>query len=1336
MENHDSITYSDFLFTEDLSELDPDTDRIIAFEEERQANKIILIPSESICPKAVRQALSCVFTNLYAEGYPSLRMTKHEREYLLDFKHQFAYHWRYSDRRYYKGCEFVDFIEALAQRRAAELFATEQIPPEQIFVNVQPLSGAAANNAVYEAFLQPGDTVMGMSLIEGGHLTHGSEANRSGKYYRIVSYLTDRTGKLNYDEIKKLAIEHQPKMIIAGYSAYPWSVDWHKFREVADSVGAILMADIAHPAGLVIAGKYPSPVGIADVTTLTTHKTLCGPRGAIIITTDEENAKKVDRAVFPGEQGGPHINNIAAKAVAFKIAQTEKFRRLQEKIAENAKLLATSLEKRGLKLAYGGTDSHLLLIDLKSIKSATERPLKGEIASRILDICGITCNKNAIAGDEDVLDPSGIRLGTPWITQRGFGEKEIDKLAELIHKVLTNIQPYSYMRMNGEVGRGKIDLKIIEEVKSEATELARSVSRENHGRTSIPSDCRLSIVDCRLRNLFNHQSSIINHQSSIQVSPLLASHRKLNANLKRRYGLLMPAYYSGSNEEETVNTELQTAKTSAALIDLSDSGLLEIIGERAQAFLQDVTTNNVMNLKSPHTNPPSPPLQRGMPFPKGGKIGECQRSFLLDENGKLIDDVLVARLPMDERGREHYLMVTNPANTEKVRKWLYALSDGYVIFDKDDLFAKVDGPIVVDDLTGKFFARIALHGPKSSEVLKAIGIDPDVLQAHPFNDAHIFRTGYPSPLSPPSFPPHAGGRKGGRGDERGGMRFEIYISAQYAAEIWESLLKAGAKPAGFLVEEKLRAEANLPSYSDAESPIDAVYLYNNGFESLFDVSKPYFIGQKFILIPPTQIPPPPLYKGGCPLRKGGNGCPTSVGKKEEFHFSTDEDTPLKHSCLYDEHLKLTSKTNMVPFAGWSMPVSYGRISEEHSAVREAAGLFDVSHMGVLEISGEGATRFLDLVTTNYVSRLRIGQCHYSYILAPDGLPMDDVMVYRRESERYMMVVNAVNTEKIKAWLHAVNSKKVIIDTEHPSREVDATPIIRNLKDKSVGIEQKVDVALQGPNSLAILQKLIDSANPPLIPPQAGGCREKLSKLKRFEFIETELRGIKLIISKTGYTGEDIGFELYLHPDEAPKLWNLLLEEGKEFGVKPAGLGARDSTRTEAGLPLYGHELAGEHNITPIEAGYGAFVKLHKPFFIGRKACLEKETKSPLPPFTKGGKGGICIIRFQMNSRGIRMVRPGSPVVNKRGEYIGVVTSCALGSSGFQVGMAYVSSKHSEAGTQIGIFTLPRGKAEPEKLKDQLEMGDKVLLHDEATILTRFMMPEIPTANLKTDEDFD
>ena len=1189
---------SDFLFTEDLAELDPDTDRIIAYEKERQVNKIILIPSESVCPKAVRQALGSVFTNLYAEGYPSLRMTKHEREYLLDFKHQFSYHWRYSDRRYYKGCEFVDFIEALAQRRAAELFATEETPAEQVFANVQPLSGAAANNAVYDAFLEPGDTVMGMSLMQGGHLTHGSEANRSGKYYNIVSYLTDRTGKLDYNAIKELALEHQPKMIIAGYSAYPWSINWHQFREIADVVGAILMADISHPAGLVIAGQYPNPVGIADVTTLTTHKTLCGPRGAIILTTDEENAKMVDQAVFPGEQGGPHINNIAAKAVAFKIAETEKFQKLQEKIVANAKYLADALEQRGLKLAYGGTDSHMLLIDLKGIKTATGRPLKGEIASRILDLCGITCNKNAIAGDEDVLDPSGIRLGTTWITQRGFSENELDKLAELIHHVLANIQAFSYMRMNGEAGRGKIGLNIMEEVKREVAEL----------------------IECSRSHLTSER---------VAEFPPLEGGRKFTT-LKFRIPARCDTLATPPASEFRIpEEELQAAKISAAIFDLSDSGLLEIIGERATAFLQSATTNNVIALN----------------------IGQCQRSFLLDEKGQIIDDILVCRFKNDERGREHYLMVTNPPNTEKVRQWLRGLSDGYLLFDKEDIFAKVDGPIVVDDFSGEIFARIALHGPRSPEILKAIGVQEDALDEHPFVDAHIFKTGYTN-------------------DD---LRFEIYISAQYAPEIWDLLLKGGAKPAGFRAEEKLRAEANLPIYGDGKSSIDATSLYKN-FKSLFDISKPYFIGQRFIL---EQI--------------------KSDSEKKEFHYEEVEG-PLKHSCLYDEHLKLTSKTNMVPFAGWSMPVSYGRISEEHTAVRTAAGLFDVSHMGILEISSAGATRFLDLVATNYASRLRVGQCHYSYILDLNGIPMDDIMVYLREPERYMVVVNAANTEKIKAWLKAVNAWEVIIDKEHPGREVDVTPLIQDLKDENSGIERKVDIALQGPNSLAILQNVIVEAD----------CK-KLTKLKRFEFIETELRGIPLIISRTGYTGEEIGYELYLHPNEAPKLWNLLLEEGKEFGIKPAGLGARDSTRTEAGLPLYGHELAGEYNITPIEGGYGAFVKLHKPFFIGRKGCLDKEANREQ-----------CIIRFQMNSKGIRMVRAGYPVVNRRGECIGAVTSCALSSEGFLIGMAYVNSKHAEVGAQIGIFALPRGKVEAEKAKGQLAIGDKVLLHDDATILARFM----------------
>jgi len=354
------LKLDDFIVREDLSEVDPDTDLIINFEQERQARRLIMIPSESMAPKAVRDALGSVFNNVYAEGYPPLAMTRDEVDQVLDYKWQLARYRRYGDRRFYKGDDYVHFIEVLAQRRCAQCFATEDVPAERIFVNIQPLSGAAANNVVYEAFVPPGETVMGMALAQGGHLTHGSELNRSGKRYNIVPYEVSRaTGKLSYDAIMELALKHRPKMIIAGYTSYTWAPDWAKFREICDAVGdCILMADVAHPAGMIAAGEFPSPVGYADVITFTTHKTLCGPRGAVILTTDEARAARIDETVFPGEQGGPHVNKFAAMAVTFRIARTEKFRQLQRQIKINARHLAQSLEVNGVGLAYGGTDTH------------------------------------------------------------------------------------------------------------------------------------------------------------------------------------------------------------------------------------------------------------------------------------------------------------------------------------------------------------------------------------------------------------------------------------------------------------------------------------------------------------------------------------------------------------------------------------------------------------------------------------------------------------------------------------------------------------------------------------------------------------------------------------------------------------------------------------------------------------------------------------------------------------------------------------------------------------------------------------------------------------------
>lgn len=1165
------------IFEKNLSAVDKDVANIINFEEERQAKKIILIASESICPKPVREALGSVFTNLYAEGYPHPRMSTIERKVLVDLNEELAFFRRYADKRYYKGCDYVDFVEALAQKRCAQIFATDKVPPEQIFVNVQPLSGAAANNAVYEAFLKPGDPVMGMSLSYGGHLTHGNPVNRSGKYYKIFFYEADpATGKLSYERIKKIASEIRPKMIIAGYSAYPWSVDWAEFREIADSVGAYLMSDIAHPAGLVVAGKFPNPIGYADVVTFTTHKTICGPRGAVIMTTDEEKAKKINTAVFPGEQGGPHICNIAAKAVAFKIAQTEEFKKLQEKIVENAQWLASSLKKLRLKLAYGGTDSHMLLIDLKSIKTPTGFLLTGEIASRILDLCGITCNKNTIGGDTNPIHPSAIRLGTTWVTQRGMGKPEMEKLAELIHRVLTNIHAFEYKGAKISIGRGKIDLEIMEEIKKEVTKLESRAKRE--------------MADIEERG-YPHYS--------------------------------IPEVETEKKPSESAPDELETAKTKAALFDLSDTGLLEIRGERAHIFLNEVITTD-LNLEG----------------------GQLQHSFLLDREGKVMDDVFIHRIKSDG-----YLVVSN--NTEKVKGWLRGLSDGYITFDRDDVYAKIEGPVVVEDLKETANHRkviIGLYGLKSIHILKKIIPEISNLEIRHFAEFEI--EGNRIIVS--------------RIDEG---QFQFYPHPDDVPKLWNLLLQKGEefgiKPCGLKVLNLLRRERGLPSYEEGED-----YTVKSNYVKL---SKCYFIGQKSLL---KKQP--------------------SSDTKAVFQYRPEEHATRK-GPLYEEHKKLTNK--LIPFAGWEMPVWYTSVSEEHMAVRETAGLFDVSHMGVLEIKSKGATRFLDVVTTNYVRRFKVNQAHYSYILDQDGSVLDDVFIYRRAEDKYLMVVNAVNAEKIFSWLNAVNSKKYIIDRENPAKEIEGEPIVRDLRSPECGKDRKVDLALQGPNSLLILQSLTDDEE----------LKLKLARIKRTEFIETKIAEMDLMISHTGYTGEDISFELYVHPDDAPKLWNLLLEKGREFGIKPTGLGARDSTRTEAGFPLWGHELAGKYDIVPSEAGYGHFVKLHKPFFIGKKPFMEKRTKRQL-----------SIARFRMNARGVKTIKIDDPVANRRGEYIGRVTSCAL-IGGVQLGLVHINKSYTKEGTSIRIFSLPKDeKLLQEKPKDKLSAGDRLILSEEATILPRFM----------------
>lgn len=384
---------------EKLRFFDADIYNAIQKETEREKEKILLIASENYASPAVLEAQGSIFTNKYAEGYPN--------------------------KRYYGGCEYADIVEKLAVDRAKELFGAEH-------VNVQPHSGSQANMAVYFAFLKPGDKIMGMSLSHGGHLSHGASVNFSGSLYKNIQYGVDKHGYINYDEVRKLALNNKPKMIIVGASAYSRTLDFKVFSEIAAEVNAYLTADIAHIAGLIAAGVHPSPIPYADFVTTTTHKTLRGPRGGMIMCKGKY-AKAIDKTIFPGIQGGPLVHVIAAKAVAFKEALTQEFRDYQARVIQNAKKLSEELIKRGFRIISGGTDTHLMLVDL------TGKNITGKEAEEALDTAGVTVNKNAIPYDErPPAVTSGIRLGTPCVTTRGMDENEMTVIAEIIDEVLKN----------------------------------------------------------------------------------------------------------------------------------------------------------------------------------------------------------------------------------------------------------------------------------------------------------------------------------------------------------------------------------------------------------------------------------------------------------------------------------------------------------------------------------------------------------------------------------------------------------------------------------------------------------------------------------------------------------------------------------------------------------------------------------------------------------------------------------------------------------------------------------------------------------------------------------
>lgn len=1041
---------TDFLFRGGLADVDPDLAELVRHETARQARHLILIPSESTIPEAVRETLASAFHNIYAEGYPLEETRAMNEDEILDYGARLSEYRRVADERYYKGTEYADIVEALARRRVAEAFVQGKLRPEQLFVNVQALSGAPANNAVYSALLNVGDTVMGMDLIQGGHLTHGSPVNRSGRNYKIVSYgLNADTGQIDYDEMRRLALEHRPKMIIGGYSSYPWAADWAKYRAIADEVGAYLLADVAHVAGLIVAGVYPNPVGIADVVTFTTHKTLGGPRGAVIITHKKALASKIDRAVFPGEQGGPHMNQIAALAVAMKLAKTHQFRELQQQTLTNAVIFAQHLEARGLKIAFGGTDTHLFNVDLRNLMGADGTPLSGDMAARILDLVGVVVNRQTIPGDTAALRPSGIRIGAPWITQRGFKEAEVRELADIIADVLLACEPFSYSGKNAPAPRAKIDFEVFQLAKVRVRELAASVG--------IDTD---SVADD------------------------------------------YPHFFY-------IDTPLDGAYR------------VQVRGERAYQFLNAALTSDVLSLRD----------------------GESQPTRILNQHGEEIAQGLVERADA-----ETYFLTLNH-NVAVALAWLRSLSDGFTRFDMNDVYAKLMG-----------WVDVALVGAAESVT---------VLKDH-----------------------------------------EGYAS-----------------------------------------------------------NKAYFVG--------------------------ANGARYQGVRSQalpEFEWVEPQDAELKTTSLYELHKSLGAK--MVPFAGYDMPVWYSSVMEEHLAVRQRAGLFDVTHMGVFDVQGRGAADFLDTMTTNDVHSLAVGDSHYTYLLGTDGIPLDDLMIYRLKADHFLVVVNASNNDKNWAWLKAAKNGEVSIDPANPWRRVTGAEhcILRDLRNRSSGAEMRVDVALQGPRSLEILMAL-------------SGLDEDKAAVKALKWAgitRATLGGFDLIISRTGYTGERVAFELFVHPDKAPALFQTLIEHG----AIPCGLAARDSLRTEAGLPLYGHELAGDMNLNPADAGFETYVKLSKPFFVGKAAYLAHER-------VREGE----VTRFRFDNKVARPAHTGDPLVDRRGRVVGVVTSCSIDSEGYQSGQAYVRFDAMAEGTSVGVYS-GSAKAKPQSING-LKLGDKAPMPEAATILSRF-----------------
>ena len=762
--------------------------------------------------------------------------------------------------------------------------------------------------------------------------------------------------------------------------------------------------------------------------------------------------------MFPGEQGGPHVNVFPAMALAFKLARSNQFRKLQEQVVRNCAVFTQRFQELGFQIPFGGTNTHLMNLDCSTVTGVDGTTLSGDQAARILDLAGIVVNRNTIPGDRSALDPSGIRMGTPWVTQRGFKEAQLVQLADIIADILRSAEPYAIEGRRRKLRRTKVDYSVLETAKISIREMARIAGIDfEAGRHGYPH-----------------------------------------------------FYY---------HDEIPDGKDGWVAYDLS--------GKHVRQFLDYAVSCDIAGLAP----------------------GESTPTCLHTTEGT-VEGALTCVSSVEFRLSVPTWSAALAAN------WLRGLSDGYIRFDSD-LLKKIPGPVVVKD--------------SSFDPVQKSCADEPIL-----------------------------------GPSRGSV-------------------------------------------------------------------KPYFIGM-----------------------------PESTGEAlVDFSWTDPEQLELRRTPMYELHKKLGAR--VVPFAGWEMPVQYSSIMDEHQATRQAAGLFDVAHMGVYQAEGPEAAAFLDSVCGNDIAGLLPGESCYTHFLAPDASVIDDTLVYCRSLEKFLVVVNASNDDKDWAWLNAVRKGQVRVDSDRPwAQAYGRGVILRNLRDKDAGEDMRVDIALQGPKSRDILLALGVDAD----------TKQRIMKLKRTELCDAVVGEFDLIVSRTGYTGEKMAFELFVHPDRAAELFESLLNVGQLVGLKPVGLGARDSLRTEAGLPLYGHEMglgSGKRGHTDLgvnEAGFGSYVKTYKPWFIGRDAYLANEKS----------RDGV-VVRFRFNEKGVRMAHPGDPVLDKRGKVIGWVTSCAADVEGYLLGQAFVNLKNAPVDTPLFIIQSAPTKAG--KAPAELELGDRGIVPNPAAVIRRF-----------------